>query len=119
MTDNYLLQKIDCNCNNCAFMERDLATYQKWHDWHYIMDEEYFEIRKAKAITDAEVMINPKEREAMLRKANKMRFIFEKIHLLNYGNCTKLKKSVSFIPNVCQIETQNCFVHRKDISPIN
>lgn len=34
-------------------------------------------------------------------------------HRLNYGNCQKLNKPISFIPNVCQIETQNCFEHRK------
>lgn len=33
---------------------------------------------------------------------------------INYGNCSKLKKPVSFIPNVCQIETQECFEHRRD-----
>ena len=32
---------------------------------------------------------------------------------LAYGNCSKLNKPVIFIPNVCQIETQNCFEHRK------
>jgi len=30
-----------------------------------------------------------------------------------YGNCTKLNKDVSFIPNTCQIHTQDCFEHRK------
>lgn len=32
---------------------------------------------------------------------------------LTYGNCKKLIKPISFIPNVCQIETQDCFKHRK------
>jgi hypothetical protein len=32
---------------------------------------------------------------------------------LSFGNCTKFSKSVSFIPNVCQLETQHCFEHRK------
>ena len=35
-------------------------------------------------------------------------------HRINYGNCQKLNKDVSFIPKICQTETQNCFVHRKD-----
>lgn len=34
-------------------------------------------------------------------------------HRINYGQCQKFGKPVSFIPNVCQIETQNCFEHRK------
>jgi len=32
---------------------------------------------------------------------------------LNYGKCQKFNKSVSFIPNTCQLETQVCFAHRK------
>lgn len=31
-----------------------------------------------------------------------------------YGNCTKLNKDVSFIPNTCQSNTQECFKHRKE-----
>ncbi len=34
---------------------------------------------------------------------------------IHYGYCDKFKKPVSFIPNVCQVETQECFVHRKDL----
>jgi hypothetical protein len=34
-------------------------------------------------------------------------------HRINYGDCTKLNKPVSFIPNNCQLETQDCFEHRK------
>jgi hypothetical protein len=32
---------------------------------------------------------------------------------LNFGMCTKFNKSVTFIPATCQLETQNCFEHRK------
>lgn len=32
---------------------------------------------------------------------------------INYGNCTKLNKEVSFIPNNCQLHTQECFEHRR------
>lgn len=34
-------------------------------------------------------------------------------HRINYGNCIKLNKQVSFIPNTCQLDTQKCFEHRK------
>jgi hypothetical protein len=33
---------------------------------------------------------------------------------LAFGDCLKFKKPVSFIPVTCQIETQQCFEHRKD-----
>lgn len=32
---------------------------------------------------------------------------------LQFGECNKLNKYVSFIPNICQLETQKCFQHRK------
>lgn len=31
-----------------------------------------------------------------------------------FGNCDKFNKPVNVIPAICLIETQNCFVHRKD-----
>ena len=34
---------------------------------------------------------------------------------LQFGACIKFDKSVSFIPNVCQLDTQHCFENRKKI----
>ncbi len=68
------LQLIDCNCNDCKFMVRDLEMlnkHKKTFDGTGIMDK------------------------------------------LNFGMCTKFNKSVTFIPNTCQLETQQCFEHRK------
>lgn len=37
------------------------------------------------------------------------------IDRLAFGFCKKFNdKPVSFIPETCQLETQNCFIHRKD-----
>jgi hypothetical protein len=35
-------------------------------------------------------------------------------HRINYGKCSKFNKPVSFIPNVLQLETQQCFKHRRE-----
>lgn len=71
------LQRIDCNCNDCAFLERDFE------------------------------------------KTNKHRKSYEGTGLkpsLMYGKCKKFNmKQISFIPNICMIETQKCFIHRKDM----
>ena len=64
----YLLQCVDCNCNNCKYMVRDLSRPPA--------------------------------------KGNAAK--------INYGFCDKYSKPVTFIPNVCMIETQHCFTHRKD-----
>ena len=33
---------------------------------------------------------------------------------INYGNCQKFNKLVSFIPNTSQLDTQLCFEHRRN-----
>jgi hypothetical protein len=75
----YELQKIDCNCNDCKFMQRDLQKYKSF-DWLY---------------TENGIITSPSYR-------------------INYGECVKFKKSVSFIPGICQLETQQCFEHRRN-----
>lgn len=94
------LQKIDCNCNDCKFMVRDFEKYQKSLEFHERESKRYFEIVKAK--------LPPEEQE-------KAKFQFNRNEaMINFGNCTKLNKQVSFIPNTCQLETQECFEHRRN-----
>lgn len=111
----YELQKIDCNCNDCAFMQRDFDTFKKWETWHKNIELQEFEKRKQKATQEAKSNPDPKQRDALLRVANNMKFSFEKSKLLQYGFCSKFNKQVSFIPLTCQLDTQDCFVHRKDV----
>lgn len=93
-------------------MERDLAKFEYWMAWHRNIECADFERAKAKAFKDAESAENEQAKQAMLFKARKMKFQFDKSKLINYGNCTKLDKSVSFIPNACQLETQFCWESR-------
>lgn len=119
MTDKesiYELQKIDCNCNNCIFMWRDTETFNKWANWHQTIELDLFEKAKAKAIVEAEAIEDEANRMGMLRVANRMRFQFERTGLINYGKCSRLGKNVAFLPNICQLETQSCFIHRKDLA---
>lgn len=97
-------------------MYRDMVEWQKWHDWHYALALSEFEKAQEKAISEAQEIEDEANRNGMLRTAKKMKFQFDKTKLLNYGKCSRFGKSVSFIPNVCQIETQNCFIHRKDLN---
>lgn len=76
----YLLQNIDCNCNDCKFMERNIEKYKSFDHLH----------------------VNEKG-----QVVNAFR--------CQYGKCTKFDKEVSFLPNTCQVYTQDCFVHRKEI----
>ena len=69
------LQKIDCNCNDCKFLQRDFEKRARFDSLH----------------------------EGQKNAS----------HRLNYGTCKKLEKEVSFIPNACQLDTQDCFEHRR------
>lgn len=96
-------------------MFRDMDKWQKNHDeWREIKLSE-FEIAKAKAIAEAEAIEDEANRKGMLRVANKMNFQFDKTKLMGYGKCSRFGKPVTFLPNVCQLETQHCFIHRKDL----
>lgn len=88
----YLLQKIDCNCNDCAHMERDFETYKYWLDQHNIeLKKRYDPSKNGGRAFQADSKINQ-----------------------GFGFCKKLNKKVDFIPSICQIHTQQCFLHRLD-----
>jgi len=78
-------------------MQRDFQRYEKWEA-----------ISKERQLREFE---RTKELGEIRKNAQ---FQFDKSSLLSYGKCSKFKKDVSFIPNVCQIETQDCFLHRRD-----
>ena len=76
-----------------------------------------FETIKQKTIDRAKEWIrtrDQKKADTLLKEADRMRFVYERTSYINYGNCTKFNKPVSFIPVTCQLETQQCFYHRKD-----
>lgn len=113
------LQKLDCNCNDCKFMVRDFEKFKTSTEFHYKMQLNYFNIIRDKLVKAANFwkkIKNDLERyNDILTEADNMKFVFDKSTVsINYGKCSKFEKDVSFIPNVCQIETQKCFKHRKD-----
>ena len=93
----YELQKVDCNCNDCKFMVRDLDKYNESVALHHKWQLDYFNAIKEKT------------------KDETMRFQFDRNEaMINYGWCQTFNQEVTFIPNVCQLDTQECFTHRKD-----
>lgn len=116
------LQKIDCNCNDCKFMERDLDKHKKSVELHHKWQLDYFNTIKNKMIEKAIWWKSKGEFEKadnLMKEVKKMKFQFDKSTAsINFGRCTKFKKDVSFIPNVCQLETQNCFEHRRALANV-
>lgn len=110
------LQKIDCNCNDCKFMTRDLLKRKESLELHHKWQLDYFELMKQKRIEKAidwKGKGEVKKHDTIMKEVLKMKFQFDKsVVSINYGNCSKFEKPVSFIPSVCQLETQKCFQHR-------
>lgn len=111
----YYLQCLDCNCNECIHMERDFEKFKKWENYWREYDEKEFNKKKKHAIKVAKEQTDPVAKQTLLTKAEKMRFIFEKNNLTNYGRCKKFCKDISFIPQTFQLNTQHCFEHRRKL----
>lgn len=114
-----LLQKLDCNCNDCMFMQRNNDEFKLSLDRHHKWQLDYFNTLKNNLIKKAKWWKNIKNDlekwDLLLTEAEKMKFQFDKKEaFINYGTCSKFNKSVQFIPNTIQIETQDCFKHRRD-----
>jgi len=129
------LQNLDCNCNNCKYMVRDFHRQNYWikcHDtWAYmhflaIRDKITREIRKKikqnirlrnlgygglieKNLVSIKHMAEQKA--IMNRKGYQLN---KKEVSIQYGECDKFNKDISFIPNVLQLDTQECFKNRKN-----
>lgn len=111
------LQKIDCNCNDCLYLIRDFVQYERSVEQHHTWQLDYFNAIKSNKLKRADEWLKfgePEKATALINEANNMRFQFDKSKaLIQYGQCEKLNKDVSFIPNTCQLETQECFKHRR------
>ena len=111
------LQNIDCNCNDCKFMVRDNTKFKESLDTHYRWEMNYFNTirnnlyRKALKWRDWGEL---EKYESVSQEGDKMKFQFNKKEVtINYGDCIKFNKEVTFIPNICQLDTQECFKHRR------
>lgn len=111
------LQKIDCNCNDCKFMVRDVVKYQESLTDHHKWQLDYFNVLREninKKAIEWRRKGDLEKYESVSKQADNMKFQFDRNEaMINFGNCTKLNKQVSFIPNTCQLETQECFEHRR------
>lgn len=125
------LQYIDCNCNDCKHLFRLLDKQNNILSSSKVSDEETFytvkdnkekDIRNTIAsltkhkeiIPDAERKIDKHKNRLELLLAEK--YVYQGSKAPNqYGVCCKFNKQVTFIPNTCQIETQGCFKHRRDL----
>ena len=111
------LQKIDCNCNDCKYMVRDIDKFNQSLKNSEKIQFDAFESERIKLEKQVDKAYKRNELEvgySLEQLLRKSKFQFNKKDcVINYGNCSKLNKPVSFIPNTCQLETQDCFEHRR------
>lgn len=109
------LQLVDCNCNDCGYMKRRLDILAEKKQQH--RDQVAASIRRLRRLKLEEIqskMDLGKNAKGLIKERARVS-VNKNYGKLSYGDCLKFVKPVSFIPNVCQLETQECFVHRKDL----
>lgn len=128
----YELQKIDCNCNDCKHLFRLLDKQNNVLEKDKISDKEMFysaiENKSNRIKENINSLIKNKEfiedvgrkiykLENKLSVLSKEKYGYQgKKAPIQYGVCCRFNKEIKFIANVCQLETQNCFEHRKTLS---
>jgi hypothetical protein len=102
-------------------MQRNIARYNTAYACGFENQYDTFRRTKARRIRAARQKVE-KDRERgllALEDALKLTFVYSPLTApINYGKCLKFDKDVSFIPNTLQLETQRCFLHRKDMMKI-
>ena len=117
------LQKLDCNCNDCVYQVRNNDRFKVSLEQHKKWQLDYFNTLKNNLLKKADwwqnknnIKYNFEKGETLKKEASKMRFQFDKKEAtINYGKCDKFNKKISWIPNILQLHTQECFIHRKNI----
>lgn len=110
------LQRVDCNCNDCKYLERDLDAYNHSKTLHHLWQRQYFDLLNKKKLEKVEYWLDKNEWEkakGILDEVNASKFSFNNDAHISFGECIKLIKPVSFIPNTVMLENFKCFEHRR------
>jgi len=97
-------------------MTRDTFAHDRSQVVHHLWQIDNFIVHRNNLLKKArewKAKGDIKKHNLIMDEVGKMKFQYQNTSYINYGYCEKLKKGVSFIPNVCQLETQNCFEHRR------
>ncbi len=114
-----LMQEVDCNCNDCGHFVRSIealnASKKRHRQWAFLSiltRRENFWEEAQKALDKGKM---DSYRDLLLARS---RVTVDKSYRagLVFGSCSKFGKSIITVPNVCQIDTQECFIHRRRIS---
>lgn len=102
------LQQLDCNCNDCKFLIRNLAKQELQNQFHAKLQKQEFDRNRNNVLALAFTYKDNTAVNVEFKKTFK-----PKKPNAGYGYCKKFDfKEISFIPNILQLDTQHCFEHR-------
>lgn len=129
----YEYQLIDCNCNDCKHLCRSFDIQNNTLDANKKLQEEMFYMAKEMTILSIRkdianlvknrLLVNRADEKISGKRERLAAIQKETFHFqgdrtpIQYGTCSKFSKEITFIPVTCQIETQDCFEHRKKQKP--
>lgn len=109
-------QEIDCNCNDCTYMIRNLRKLDEAKQDARDYAASSIKRIRAKRLDEANDSLergNVRSYEGILLERRSVSVKSNYRSGLSFGDCTKFNKPVSFIPNILQLDTQECFEHRR------
>lgn len=116
------LQRVDYNCNDCKYLERDINAYNHSKTLHHLWQRQYFDLLNKKKIERAQFQLDNNEWEkalAIIQEVNQAKFAFNNDAHISFGECLKKMIPISFIPNISIPENKLCFQHRRDEPVLN
>jgi hypothetical protein len=114
-----LRQEVDCNCNDCGHFVRSIealnASKKRHRQWAFLgirTRRRYFWEEAQKALGKGKL----ESYRDLLRERSRVTVDKSYNPNLIFGACSKFNKPIETVPNVCQVDTQECFIHRRRLS---
>lgn len=113
-----LRQEVDCNCNDCGHFVRSAdalnASKKRHRQWVFLgirTRRRHFWEEVQKALGKGKM----ESYHALLRERSRVAVDKSYKAGLVFGTCAKFNRAIETVPNVCQVDTQECFVHRRKV----
>jgi hypothetical protein len=99
-------------------MIRDNNRLKDSKELHRKWAESSWKRRREKVLSaakDAKERGNTSSYEELMKEYKSLKPDYSYTSKILYGTCEPVNEEISFIPNTCQLHTQDCFQHRRTI----
>ncbi len=111
-----LKQEVDCNCNDCGHFVRSSEALNASKKRHRQWAAASIRMRRKRFWEEAQKALGAGKRDScteLLREHSRVTVDKGYKAGLVFGRCAKYNKPIQTVSNVCQVDTQECFVHRR------